>query len=145
MFLKFFQNSLASFHASMRSQMFYNIDVLEIFSKFTCFISRKYAFTDVLQHRCSWNFFKIHRKTPVPDSLDYCTYIFLIIFSKVLGTHFFCITSLKDCFCFQFNLLTVLRRFCFRTDQYLFKIPSYFRVYQNSSPLANWVSILFFT
>ena len=27
-----------------------------------------------------------------------------------------------------------LRRFCFRTDQYLFKIPNYFRAYQNSSP-----------
>ena len=47
----------------MRSQMFYNIDVLEIF-------------------------LKIHRKKPVPDSLDSSTDVFLKMFFKVLGTPF---------------------------------------------------------
>ena len=31
---------------------------------FRCFISHKYAFTDVLQNRCSWNFLKTYRKKP---------------------------------------------------------------------------------
>ena len=47
----------------MRSQMFYNIGVLEIF-------------------------LKIHRKKPVPDSLDSSTDVFLKMFFKVLGTPF---------------------------------------------------------
>ena len=71
---------IAYFHASMPSQTFYKIDVLEISSKFT-------------------------------------------------GKRLY-----QTLFWYQFKLLTVLRRFCFRTDQYLFKILSYFRVYQSSSP-----------
>ena len=50
-----------------------------------------------LQHRCSREF---------SHFLEYCFYR----------------TPLNDCIWFQFNLLTVLRRFCFRTDQYLFLI-----------------------
>ena len=72
---------IAYFHASMPSQTFYKIDVLEICSKFT-------------------------------------------------GKRLY-----QTLFWYQFKLLTVLRRFCFRTDQYLFKMLSYFRVYQSSSPL----------
>ena len=55
-------------------------------------------------------------------------------FFKRFYEHLFYRTSLNDCIWFQVNLLTVLKRFCFRTDQFLFKIPSYFRVYQNSLP-----------
>ena len=87
---------IASFHASMRSQMFFRIDVLEISSKFT----GKHACTRLL--------------TPGTG-----------VFQRILNffsKHLFYRTSLNDCFWFPFNLLTVLRRFSFWTDQYLFKI-----------------------
>ena len=106
------------------------------------FISRKYVFTDVLQNKCSWKFLKIHRKTPVPDPLDSSKDVFQRIWKNLLE-HIFYRISLHDCFWFQFNLFTILRRFYFRTDQHLFKIPSYFRVYQNSLPRASWASIFF--
>ena len=111
----------------------FSVDIYQIF--FHCFISRKYAFTDVLQNRCSWKLRKIHRKSPLPDSLDSDTDNFLRIFLKFLGTPFLQNTS--DCFWFQFHLFTVSRSFCFRTGQYLLNIPSYFRVCQNSWPPAH--------
>ena len=104
---------------------------------FHCFISRKYAFDvdniDVLQHRCSWNFLKIYWKTPATDSLDCGTDVFLKISLKVFGTSFIqniferlLLISIQSSYCFKAP--------CFRTDQYLFKITIYFRVYENSSP-----------
>ena len=91
-----------------------------------CFISRKYAFTDVLQNRCSWKLHKIHRKSPLPDSLDSDTDNFLKFFETP--------PIASD---FNSIFFTVSRSFCFRTDQYLLNIPSYFRVCQNSWPPAH--------
>ena len=101
----------------MPSQTLYKIDVLEISSKF------------IGTHA-------------LPDSLDSGTDNYQIIFLKNQENLFYR-TSLNDCFWYQFNLLTVLRRFSFRTDHYLFKIPSYFRVYQNSSPSPPGLYIFF--
>ena len=109
---------------------------------FRCFILCKYVFTDILQNRCSWKFCKVHRKTPVPDSLNSNTDVSQRIF-RTFKEHSCYRTSPNGCFWFKFNRLTVLRRFCFRTDQYLFNIPSYFRVYQNSWLPDSWDPIRF--
>ena len=77
----------------MHSRMFYKIDALENFAKFT-------------GNRLYQNVWLPQRGFPEN-------------FSKILGT------LLSDCFLFQFNLPTVLRRFCFRTDQYLFNISNF--------------------
>ena len=108
---------IASFDASMRSQMFCKIYILE-------------------------NSAKIHRESPLPDTLDSGTDTFLRIFWKFYEHHFYR-TPPNDCFWFQFHFYTVLRRFCFRTGQYLFNIPSYFGVFLNSWPPAHWDPILF--
>ena len=100
---------------------------------FHCFISRKYAFADVLQNRYSRKFRKIHRESPLPDSLDSGTDIFLIIFWKFYEQLFYR-TPLNGCFWFQFHLYTVLRLFWFRTEQYLFNIPSYFGYFKIHGP-----------
>ena len=48
----------------------FSCDYIYVKAYFDCFISRKYAFTDVPQNRCSWNFLNIYRKTPVAGSLS---------------------------------------------------------------------------
>ena len=74
----------------MRSWMFCKIDILENFAKFTgnCLYQTILTPTEVL----------------------------LRIFQK-FQEHFFYGTPLSDYFLFNFNLLTVLRCFCFRTFQ----------------------------
>ena len=77
---------IALFHASMRSPMFYKIDVFENSSKFTG--NRLYQTLFTPAQIFFWEIFEIFRNT---------------------------------FFSFQFHFFfTVLRRFCFRTDQYLF-------------------------
>ena len=64
-----------------------------------CFISRKYAFTDVLQNRCSWKLRKIHRKSPLPDSLDSDTDNFLWIFWNFLKHLRLLLISIPSFYC----------------------------------------------
>ena len=108
---------IASFHESMRSQMFYKIDVPENSAKLT--------------------------GNRLQQTLLIPTEIFFREFFQIFRNTFFYRTPTHDCFWFQFDTFTVLRRFCFRTDQYLFHIPHNFRVYRNSWPPAYWTPILF--
>ena len=108
---------IASFQESMCSQMFYKIDVPANSVRFIG--NRLYQTLLIPRQTFLWEFFEIFRNT----------------FSYRTPPH--------DCFWSQFHLFTVLRRFCFRTNQYLFNIPRYFRVYQNSWPRVHWVPILF--
>ena len=96
--LDFTENVRISLILRMRSRMFYKIDVLENSAKFT----DNHPHQNILApaQRFSWEFFENFR-------------------------NFFYGTPLSDCFLFQFNLLTVLKHFCFRTNQYSFNIPAF--------------------
>ena len=101
---------------------------------FSLLNSRKYAFTDVLQHICSWNVSQNSQKNA-------CTRLSLLRhrcfpenFLKGFMNSFFTEHLWMTASDFKSNLLTVFKRFCLRIDRYLFKIPGYFRVYQNSLP-----------
>ena len=96
--LNFTENVRTSLMLRMRSRMFCKIDVLKNSAKFTDNCTQKNILAPA--QRFSWEFFKNFR-------------------------NFFYGTPLSDCFLFQFNLRTVLKHFCFRTNQYSFNIPAF--------------------
>ena len=100
---------IASFHASMLSQMFYRIDVPENSAKFTG--NRLYQTLLTLAQIFFGKCFNFSETTFLQNTPKRLFFISIPPFS-------------------------VLRRFCFRKGLYLFNIPSYFRVCQNSWPLG---------
>ena len=111
---------IASFQASMRSQMFSKIDIPENSAK----LPGNHLYQTLLTPAqiFFWEFLEIFRKLFLQNTSER-----LLLISIP----------------FQFHLFTVLRRFCFRTDQYLFNVPGYFGVFQNLWPPAHWAAILF--
>ena len=107
---------IALFYANMYSQMFYKIDVPEIPEN-----SQEIEFTrpSLLWHRYfSENLLKFLGTSFLQNNSE-----------RVL------LISIPSFYCFK--------TFCFRTNQYLYNIPSYFRVHRNSWTPAQWVPILF--
>ena len=96
---------IASFHANMYLQMFYKIDVPENPAKLT----GNWVYQTLLTPTqiFFWESFEIFRNTFFIEHLRTSASDFNSIF-------FYC-----------------FKTFCFRTDQYLYNIPSYFRVHQN--------------
>ena len=101
---------IASFHASMRSQMFYKIDIPENSAKFTG--NRLYQALLTPAQIFFWEIFKF---SGTPFLQNTSEWLLLI--------------SIPSFYWFK--------SFCFRKGLYLLNIPIYIRVYQNSWPSAH--------
>ena len=99
---------------------------------FHCFISRKHTFIDVLQdileNSAKFTGNRLYQTLLTPAHMFFWGF-FKIFWNTSERMLLISITSL---YCFYF-----------RTYQYLFNIPSYFGVVQNSWPPAHWAAIFF--